>query len=96
MTRTRRRLYLLAAWVVFVLAFAACTLNPQPLPPVDTGATDDGGSFSPSVPAEDASRNDDEGAARDAAAPPGEGDAGDAGDASDAGDAGDAGDTDDD
>ncbi|MBX3197331.1 MAG: hypothetical protein KF894_04165 [Labilithrix sp.] len=92
MTRARRRLYLVGACVV-ALAFAACTLNPQPLPPIDNEADDSdaGGSFSP-VADGGARGDDDEGPAQDAAAPPGEGDGGDAGDA-DAGDA-DAGDTD--
>ncbi|MBX3215673.1 MAG: hypothetical protein KF850_26785 [Labilithrix sp.] len=87
MTRTHRRLYLVTACTV-VLGFAACTLNPQPLPPIDNDAEDnDAGSFSPVADA-GARGDDDDGTAQDAAAPPGEGDGGDAGD-TDAGDAGD-------
>lgn len=96
---TRRRLTLLGGLTVIVV-FAACDLNPQPLPPVDTQATADGGAFGSKA---DASRGDEPPApletldaaagagdgsdGSDGAPPPDDDDAGDAGDAGDGGDA---------
>ena len=80
-----RRLHLLAA-VAVVTTFAACTLNPQPLPPVDPEATP-GGGFGPTtdasaVSADGGARGEDEGPFSDAAvgqdgSPPPEPEAGD-------------------
>ncbi len=89
-----RRLQLLAALAV-LLAFVACTLNPQPLPPLDpeNAASADAGSFG--TTRDSGTRTDDEepSAVSDAGASPPDGGAGDAGDAGDdAGDGGDAGD----
>ena len=87
------RIFVVAA--LLAAGFAACDLNPQPLPPEDLGAmapSEDGGAFSNTGDKNDA----------DGSVPaPGEGDAGseggvlDSGDAGDAGDASDASDADD-
>ncbi|MBN9165620.1 MAG: hypothetical protein BGO98_19455 [Myxococcales bacterium 68-20] len=85
-----RRLQLLASLAV-VLAFVACTLNPQPLPPLDpenTATNSDGGSLGSTLDGGSGAPSS------DASMPPADSDAGgdaggDGGDASDAGDAGD-------
>ncbi len=92
-----RRLPLLAA-LATVSAFAACTLNPQPLPPLDPPESENaapGGGFGP---ADGGTRHDDPapmpsdaGTDPDADSGPPANEGGDAGDAGgDAGDAGDA------
>ncbi len=69
----RRRTYLLGALAV-VTAGVACTLNPQPLPPIEEGAAAPGGGFATK---DSGSRQDDEpgavddaGMGADANAPP--------------------------
>ena len=93
--RTRRLLLLVSLGTV--TAFAACTLNPQPLPPLDPNANataedvDGGSSFGGS----DASRTDPNAPQNDAGLttpPPNDEGGADAGDAGDAGDASDASD----
>lgn len=93
--RSPKRAALIVVALVGAAGFAACTLNPQPLPPSDgfeeaTGGADastryEGGSFE--TPSSDAGTAGDPEGGRDG------GDASDAGDAGDAGgDGGDGGD----
>jgi hypothetical protein len=96
--------HLIGAAIV-AAAFAACNLNPQPLPPKDddgdrASGESDGGNFLPATPPQDSGASDfgsDAGTGNnptDAAPPPQPGtDSGtpDGGDAGDAGDAGDSG-----
>lgn len=87
------RVALVAAALAGAAGFAACTLNPQPLPPgddnegqatgdYDAGRNGDTGTFNPTP----------EGPPSDAGGSVNDGDAGDTSDAGDAGDTGDAGD----
>ena len=86
-----RRPFVIASLVAIGVgaAVAACTLNPQPLPPMGDEATSlgdasaDSSKFGtgPQNPAEDAGLSSDS----DSAAPPGAGDSGDGGDAGDGG-----------
>lgn len=93
-----RHVGLLAA-VAAVAGFAACTLNPQPLPPrddfsgessfADSGASSDSGSFStsPKAPPSEDAANGTPNLDADAASDAGDGGSDDGGDASDASDA---------
>jgi hypothetical protein len=97
--RLARRVFLA---LVAASAFAACDLNPQPLPPgsepSDRASEGDDGGGSFTTPQQNADAGDDKGGGTADASPPapgdggdggsGDGDGGDGGDASDASDSG--------
>ena len=94
--RAHRLLFVVA---VFAAGFAACNLNPQPLPPGTENAEDPGARYADGGARDAGAVSAEAPPTEDAGSPPpvpndaDAGDAGDAGDA-DAGDAGDAGDAD--